>query len=156
MWQAAGDHPFQVFGDVVWLGYRVGAVALSRVRFTSDFIVGLVYWVGCHTINSGRTLGMAAAGVRLARAKRPDVPLRWPRVVVRYTVEFLSASAAQRWQWWVVIDLVFLLIYRGGQYLQDILADTTVLAAATSGAATQVDNAHNSPQAESGAAQSAG
>lgn len=125
-----GDHPFQVFGDVVWLGHRVGLVALARLRFASDFVVGLIYWLGCHTVNSGRTLGMAAAGVRLARGKRPELALHWPRLLARYLVEFLSASAAQRWQWWVIIDLVFLFIYRGGQYVQDVLAGTTVLSAA--------------------------
>lgn len=119
-----------MFGDVVWLGHRVGLVALPRLRFASDFIVGAIYWVGCHAVNSERTLGMAAAGVRLARTNRPELALRWPRLLVRYLVEFLSASAAQRWQWWVIIDLAFLYIYRGGQYVQDVLASTTMLSAA--------------------------
>ena len=140
-WQGVGDHPFQVFGDIVWMGHRVGAVALPRLRFASDFGVGLIYWAGCHAVNSGRTLGMATAGVRLARSKRPNVKLHWPRLVVRYLVEFLSASAAQRWQWWIVLDLVFLLIYRGGQYMQDVIAGTAVLAAEAGGDAAQGDSA---------------
>ena len=137
-----GDHPFQVFGDVLWLGHRVGAIALPRLRFASDFVVGLAYWLGCHAVNTGCTLGMAAAGVRLVRTKRPSVRLHWPRVMLRYLVEFLSASAAQRWQWWVIIDLAFLYIYRGGQYVQDVLAGTSVLSAGV-GATVSNDGAHS-------------
>ena len=132
-----GDHPFQVFpgyvgsGPAVWLGHRVGMVPLAWVRFVADFGTGWVYWLFCHKANSGRTLGMAGAGVRLARAKdsegRPRA-LGGARLTLRYIVEYLSAAAAQRWQWWIIIDLVFLYIYRGGQYAQDVIAGTAVLA----------------------------
>ena len=46
--------------------------------------------------------------MRLARAKRPEAGINSLRLAVRYTAEFMSAAAAQRWQWWVLIDLLFL------------------------------------------------
>ena len=87
-----GDHPFQIFpgyvgsGPAVWLGHRFGMVPLVAVRFFADFATGWGYWLFCHKVNSGRTLGMATAGVRLSRAK--DSSGR-PRPLVRFPSTFL-------------------------------------------------------------------
>ena len=120
------SHPFQSFSGWVWLG-PLGIHPLARLRFVSDFVVGSVYWLGCHAALSRRSVGMCAARVRLVRAK-DGAECGKLRLLLRFLIEFLSSSAATRWAWWVGVDLLFLLVYRGSQYLQDVGAGTAVLA----------------------------
>eukprot|EP01052_Picozoa_sp_SAG31_P007197 SAG31_NODE_340_length_17466_cov_5.689987_3_plen_297_part_00 len=116
--------PFRPIASHILLG-RFGSWRVQHIRAATAFLVGAIYCCASHAL-FGRFIGMQLAGVRMVGA-RSGQTLRWFRILCRYTVQELTHAASNRWRWWPAVDILFLMVFRGGQYLHDVVTFTEIV-----------------------------